>query len=77
MKSNFTIGEVSKLFDMNVRTLRYYDSIGLLRPEEVDGETGYRYYSLKQFEALNTIKYLRTLHAVSYTHLILWRMLTI
>ena len=62
MKSNFTIGEVSKLFDMNVRTLRYYDSIGLLRPEEVDGETGYRYYSFKQFEALNTIKYLRTLH---------------
>lgn len=61
MKDLFTIGEVSRLFAMNVRTLRYYDSIGLLKPAVVDEKTGYRYYSTKEFERLNTIKYLRTL----------------
>ncbi len=61
MKDFFTIGEVSKLFRTNVRTLRYYDSIGLLKPAKVDDKTGYRYYSTKEFERLNTIKYLRTL----------------
>lgn len=61
MKDLFTIGEVSRLFQMNIRTLRYYDEIGLLTPEYVDGETGYRYYSTRQFERLNTIRYMRAL----------------
>lgn len=43
-----------------VGTLRYYDEIDILKPEK-DEETGYRYYSTKQFERLNTIKYLRAL----------------
>ena len=42
MKDLFTIGEVARLFQLNIRTLRYYDSIGVLKPERVDGETGYR-----------------------------------
>ncbi|HIX24905.1 MAG TPA: MerR family transcriptional regulator [Candidatus Lachnoclostridium avicola] len=46
---------------MNIRTLRYYDAAGLLKPEKTDPDTGYRYYSTKQFERLNTIKYLRAL----------------
>lgn len=62
MKELFTIGEVAKLFDVNIRTLRYYDGIGLLKPERTDPETGYRYYSTRQFERLNTIKYLRALN---------------
>ena len=62
MKELFTIGEMAELFQINIRTLRYYDDIGLLRPETVNPETGYRYYSTKQFERLNTIKYLRTLN---------------
>ena len=61
MKELFTIGEIGRLFQMNIRTLRYYDQIGLLRPEKVDLKTGYRFYSTKQFERLNTIKYLRDL----------------
>lgn len=61
MKELFTIGEVSRLFQTNIRTLRYYDNIGLLKPARVDEKTGYRYYSTKDFERLNTIKYLRTL----------------
>ena len=61
MKELFSIGEISRLFDLNIRTLRYYDDIGLLKPETTDEKTGYRYYSTKQFERLNTIKYLRAL----------------
>ena len=61
MKDLFTIGETASLFNVNIRTLRYYDKIGLLRPEWVDPDTGYRYYSTKQFERLNTILYLKAL----------------
>lgn len=61
MKDLFTIGEMAELFDINIRTLRYYDDIGILRPEEINPDTGYRYYSTRQFERLNTIKYLRVL----------------
>lgn len=57
----FTIGEVSKLFHMNIRTLRFYDDAGILTPAAKDPKSGYRYYTTEQFEQLNTIKYLRTL----------------
>ena len=57
----FSIGQMAELFDINIRTLRYYDQIGLLKPQVVNPETNYRYYSSAQFERLNTIKYLRAL----------------
>ena len=60
-KELFQIGEVSKLFHISVGILRHYDKIGLLQPEYTDSETGYRYYSTRQFECLNTIRYLRAL----------------
>lgn len=60
-QSLFSIGEMAKLFTINIRTLRYYDDLNLLKPEYVDPETNYRYYSTNQFERLNTIKYLRAL----------------
>ncbi len=41
----YKIGELSKLCQLPVKTLRYYDSIGLLIPDEIDSFTGYRYYS--------------------------------
>ncbi|MDO4326407.1 MAG: MerR family transcriptional regulator [bacterium] len=62
MKELFTIGEIGRLFHINVRTLRFYDEAGVLKPEQTDEKTGYRYYSTKQFERLNTIKYLRALN---------------
>ena len=62
MKNLFTIGEISNLFEINIRTLRYYDEINLLKPEFIDLNSKYRYYSTKQFERLNTIKYLRALN---------------
>lgn len=55
------IGDIAKLFHLSVGTLRHYEKIGLLSPEYVDKKSGYRYYSTRQFECLNTIRYLRVL----------------
>lgn len=46
---------------MPVKTLRYYDEMGLLKPVEVDRFTGYRYYSLDQLTRLNRILALKDL----------------
>lgn len=61
MKDLFTIGEISKLFQMKSSAIRYYCEIGLLAPAYIDPVTGYRYFSTDHFERLNTIKYLQTL----------------
>lgn len=42
------IGEFAALADMSIKTLRYYDDIGLLKPTSVDADTGYRYYEFAQ-----------------------------
>lgn len=60
MKLEFTIGEVSKIFNISIDTLRYYDKIKLFSPQH-KGENGYRYYYLSQFDTLATIKILRAL----------------
>lgn len=60
-KELFQIGQVAKLFHISVGSLRHYEKIGLLTPEFIDKETGYRYYSTRQFEYLNAIRYLRVL----------------
>lgn len=60
-KELFQIGKVAKLFHLSVGSLRHYEKAGLLQPEYIDSETGYRYYSTRQFECLNTIRYLRVL----------------
>ena len=57
----FQIGDIAKLLHLSVGTLRHYEKQGLLMPEYIDPETGYRYYSTRQFESLNTIRYLRVL----------------
>ena len=57
----FAIGDVARLFHISVSSLRHYENIGLLKPEFTDSQTGYRYYSARQFEVLNTIRYLRVL----------------
>ena len=57
----FKIGEFSKLSHVTVKTLRYYDKIGLLKPAEVDRFTSYRYYSASQLPRLNRILALKDL----------------
>ncbi|MBN2900036.1 MAG: MerR family transcriptional regulator [Clostridia bacterium] len=55
------IGEFAKLKNVTTEALRHYDRVGLLRPIEVDEETGYRYYSVFQSERLATIIELKAL----------------
>jgi DNA-binding transcriptional MerR regulator/predicted transcriptional regulator YdeE len=55
------IGEFSKLVQVPVPTLRYYDQVGLLKPVEVDRFTGYRYYSASQLPRLHRILALKGL----------------
>lgn len=61
MKNMYAIGDMSKIHNVPIGTLRYYDEVGLFKPVFVDESTGYRYYSIEQFEQLNTIKYLKFL----------------
>ena len=38
----FRIGEFSRLMQVSIRMLRYYDEVGILQPAEVDKWTGHR-----------------------------------
>jgi len=55
------IGDFSKLSQVSIKTLRYYDEMGLLKPLNVDRFTGYRYYSVSQLPRLNRILALKDL----------------
>lgn len=57
----YRIGEFSRLTQIPVKTLRYYDEIGLLRPARVDRLTGYRYYTAAEVERLNRVLVFRDL----------------
>ena len=57
----FRIGDFSKIAQVSGRLLRYYDEIGLLSPESIDPQTGYRYYSARQLPQLNRILVLKEL----------------
>lgn len=56
-----SISEMAKLRQITPETLRHYDRIGLFRPSYIDPESGYRYYSITQYEDLGTIVELRQL----------------
>jgi F-type H+-transporting ATPase subunit beta len=51
----FRIGLFARICRVSVVTLRYYDEIGLLKPEYVDRYTGYRYYTAEQIPRLSQI----------------------
>ena len=55
-----TVKEVSELTGVSIRTLHYYDSIGLLRPTEIT-ESGYRLYDDTALERLQQILLFREL----------------
>ncbi len=61
MKELYSIGETAKLFGISVQTLRNYSNLKLLKPQYVDADSGYRYYSFQQFHYIDRIKYLRKL----------------
>ena len=55
----YRIGEFSYLFQLTIKTLRYYDEIDLFKPSYKDSFTGYRYYSKDQKEELKNILMLK------------------
>jgi DNA-binding transcriptional MerR regulator/effector-binding domain-containing protein len=54
-----TIGEFSKICRVSTKTLRYYDRIDLLKPGQVDNDSGYRYYEVAQLQDMLLISRLK------------------
>ena len=55
------IKEFAKLCGVSVRTLHYYDEIGLLKPSETDKFTGYRFYDKNSLLRMQEILFYREL----------------
>lgn len=55
-----SIGEFSKICGVSTKTLRYYGEIGLINPDEINSENGYRYYSIKQLKKMLLINRLKS-----------------
>ena len=55
-----SIGEFSAICKVSAKTLRYYAEIGLIHPEEINPESGYRYYSIRQLETMLFINRLKS-----------------
>lgn len=59
MKNYYKISEISKLYDIGVDSLRYYERLGILTPKR--DTNGYRLYNLTDLYKLNIIRDLRAL----------------
>ena len=57
----FSIGEFSQITGLSVKTLRFYDEKGLLKPAHVDASTGYRFYNAASVDRARMIVRLREL----------------
>ncbi|MHA9736628.1 MerR family transcriptional regulator [Robinsoniella peoriensis] len=55
-----SIGEFSNICKVSTKTLRYYAEIGLILPDEINPENGYRYYSVEQLETMLFINRLKS-----------------
>ena len=55
------IKEFAQFTGVSVRTLHYYDEIGLLKPSHVDKSTGYRYYDEQSLLRMQEILFYREL----------------
>lgn len=65
-KKLLSIGKVSKMKDISIKALRFYDRIGLVQPSYVSEETGYRYYEHEQLLKLEMIRWLKLLDLSLY-----------
>lgn len=59
MKKMFSIGEFSKICQVTIKTLYYYDRIDLLKPIYIEPQNGYRYYSQEQMQNMLLIQRLK------------------
>ncbi len=55
-----SIGEFSNICKVSAKTLRYYAEIGIISPDEINPENGYRYYSIEQLETMLFINRLKS-----------------
>lgn len=55
------IGDLSKITNISVKTIRFYEQQNLLHPVEVDRWTGYRYYDETSIKKLSEVVYLKKL----------------
>lgn len=53
----YLIGEASKICKISKKTLRYYSDTGVVLPDKIDEETGYRYYSKETLLNVPVLKY--------------------
>ncbi|EOH99248.1 hypothetical protein UAY_02025 [Enterococcus moraviensis ATCC BAA-383] len=53
----YSIGEVAKVCNVSRKTLRFYEQLGLLKPDHVCLENGYRYYTEETMNSIPVIKY--------------------
>ncbi|MCB1518197.1 MAG: MerR family transcriptional regulator [Hyphomicrobiaceae bacterium] len=60
VRKPLTVSDLSTLSGVSVRTLHYYDEIGLLRPAEI-GQNGYRYYGRAEVLRLQQVLFYREL----------------
>lgn len=58
MNTNFKIGKVAEICQMPIKTIRFYEERGLVKPER-DEQSGYRFFTDKQIERLFFVKSLR------------------
>lgn len=56
----YTIGQISSMCNIPIKTLRYYDEIGLLQPEKTDEFSHYRYYTKNHILLANIIKHFKS-----------------
>ena len=62
-RKQYRIGEFARLSGTPIKTLRFYDELGLLTPSEVDVRTRYRYYDAAQLQDVAAIRALKELGA--------------
>lgn len=54
----YSIGQVSQICDVSPRMLRYYEQVGLIKPDKIADTSHYRYYSVHTMRQVQVIRYL-------------------
>ena len=62
MSEYYTIGTICKKTGITKSTLRFYESMGIIKPSYVDENTGYRYYSPEDFWEIEIVKMCKKLN---------------
>ena len=58
-KNLLSIGDFARMTRLSIKALRLYDQLGLLQPQHVDPQTGYRYYGVDQLSSARMIRNMR------------------